>query len=144
MSWKPVVGKRGYLACAKHGQEWKRPGACPLCTPGDAEAVVERTEASILAGESVKRGLPTMLDHEAEFLRLAALGEKWAKSEKKAGRAANARNLLETAVKARTRAAEITEWREDWIRTEREAADARDDDRPRPIATDAAERGGMH
>lgn len=144
MSWKPVVGKRGYLACSKHGQEWKRPGACPLCSPDDAEAVVERTEASVLAADAMRRKLPTMLDHEEEFLRLAVLGEKWAKSEKKAGRAANARNLLETAVKARTRAAEITEWREDWIRTEREAAEGRDEDRPRPPPADPATRSGMH
>jgi hypothetical protein len=132
VSWTPVKGKRGTYLCKKHEQEFRRPNQCPMCTTADAEAVVERTEASLLAAEALRRGLPTMLDHEQDFLRIAAKAEAWAVTEKKAKRGANARNLLETAIKARTRAAEITEWREDWIRTERENAEGRDVPRPLP------------
>lgn len=140
-----MPGKRGTYACKKHGQEFKRPNVCPLCTPADAEAVVERTEASELAAEAMKRGLPSMLDHEKNFGELEKLWRKREASAHKKGKGATAAmygNLVMKAANARTA---ITEWREDWIRTEREAADARGDYRPPTSApADGKSARSMH
>lgn len=139
-----MPGKKGTYSCKKHGQEFKRGHACPFCKPEDAEQVIEHTEASELAAEAMKRGLPVMLDHEKRYGELFELFKKREQqntSKKKGAIAAMYGGLMMKAARAQ---AEITEWREDWIRTERESALGREDAAPRVPAPSDGARTGMH
>lgn len=134
--WKPISGKPGFYTCAEHGGEFPRGHHCSQCATGSVSYGKAANEADQIAKAASKRGLPTMLDHEEWFLGIAGKAERLADdivaaaggvdpdhgqdAERGAGRGAVAvQRLLETAIKARSRAAALTEWREDWERTER-------------------------
>lgn len=139
--WHPITSKPGWYTCTEHGGEWSRGNRCSQCPVGSVAYGQTGSEAEQLAKAAAERGLPSVLDHEQWFMGVSAkaeaLADKLAKpprasrAKTKAGRARAAANasagggaiavqrLLETAIKARARAAALTEWREDWARTER-------------------------
>lgn len=141
--WTPIAGKPGHYTCGDHGGEWVRGRTCPKCMTGSATYGQTGSEAQEIAKAATQRDMPSMLDHEGWFVRISTKAERLADSlmpprrapaKTAAGRRKAARpqkvaaiavqRLLETAIKARTRAADITEWREDWERTERHARNA--------------------
>lgn len=136
--WKPLSGKAGFFTCTEHGGEFPRGHHCSRCQVGAVSYGREGSEAQQIAAEAKDRRLASMLDHEAWFQATSEKAERMAdelappkRAPRKTGErgrprkratSANAiavQRLLETAIKARSRAAAITEWREDWERTER-------------------------
>lgn len=159
--WTPIAGKPGAYTCGEHGGEFARGHTCPGCSVGSVAYGQTGSEAQELASSAAKRELPTMLDHEEWFLGIAGLAENAAAAliapppprrrakGKRARRSPAFRpskasaiaydRLLNTAIKARTRSAAITEWREDWERTERHARNAQRYARGRAPQTDATQ-----
>jgi hypothetical protein len=115
MSWRPAKGQPGKIECSKHRQVFVIGEHCAFCTPADSDDRDKVTEASALAVEAARRKLPSILDHE----------QKWNRLARKLERLGDDRNdgmkvkLYDAAIKARRAATAICEWRENWVRIER-------------------------
>jgi hypothetical protein len=170
VSWKPVSGKRGVIACTDHGEEFPRGQSCPACTPENAKAPDEReSEASALAREAAALGLPSGLGREKDADRrakkletladkLARLGDSFVKSGKGAKKpgakstwnklalnAYNAATKAYDAVNKPARSAESrTEAREDWQRVERDQQLALGGDAVVEVEDDGTQAGEVH
>lgn len=132
--WRPLPDKPGHYTCTEHGGEWTRGRVCPRCAVGSVQYARETSEAETIQAQARELGLPTVLDHEQWYLGLASNAERIAadlqkQPKKPKGKAKRGRpekppllaiaKFLEIALKARGRAAALTEWRDDWARTER-------------------------
>lgn len=126
MSWRPAKGKPGHVECPTHRQVFPNGHACAMCTPDDADDRDKVTEASALAIEAKRLKLPTILQHELNWNRLAKKLEALA-DERDDGMKVK---LYDAAIKAFRQAASICEWREEWILIERSERNALGDTAP--------------
>lgn len=126
MSWRPAKGQPGHTECRKHKQVFPNGDACAFCAPEDADGGDKVTEASALAIDAKRRKLPTILDHEENWNRLAKKLETQA-DERDDGMKVK---LYDAAIKAFRAATAICEWREEWVLIERSERNALGDAAP--------------
>lgn len=101
------------VVCDAHGETFTRSHVCPICVTGDIVPIPE-----IDAGPDFS----AMEAHEARFL---ALAEELEGEMRAAPHPRDKATLGAAALRARRSAAEITRWREDWIRSYRLQAEVR-------------------
>jgi hypothetical protein len=126
MSWRPAKGQPGKIECSKHRQIFVIGDACAFCTPADSDDRDKVTEASALAIDAKRRRLPSILDHEENWNRLAKKLEADADKRDDGMRV----KLYDAAIKAYRQAATICGWREEWVLIERSERNALGDAAP--------------
>jgi hypothetical protein len=142
VSWRPKRGKPGMVECTKHGQEFQRGHACPMCGEADADEDVKVSEASALAIEAKRRKLPNCLDNEVNWHRLAKKLEKKGDATDNGELLAKAK-FYDCAMKALRQATVLCTEREDWQRIERSERNALGQDQAEEVAN-VSPPSGVH
>lgn len=120
ISWKQLAN--GRTLCESHNREFRTGHTCPTCAearPGIAEAAEK-----IAKKRKAKTGLPSLLDHEKWFIEIsnacvAKADEASSLPPDLAMSAGEWARIMDTAIKARTRAAEMAGKRDEYERMER-------------------------